>query len=287
MDLMKTLSIVACFVAGFFLIRSFTKSKPVEPVHPEPSQSVTVVSKQSSDPEQNLSKAAYAKEVANRRAVFMKKDKLGIKTLPLKAKGGEFSIPFEIVPKPLWCQGGDLDTMSYAIDAVSANNILLTIEDTDGGNVMSSRTTSIQELYKGVKHTFKVKVPSSISSLAFYICSDLKKTGKCQTKKVSKPTALATELADLDSKAKKTDHVFYFQHLFLDNNSIDIFRNDDFTSGYRKLMASYLKAVKADVATFEKDWKTGDTIRSNPLDILNGKVILTLPHNDKRCAGPR
>ncbi len=287
MDLMKTLSIVACIIAGFFLIRSYFKAKPSDPIEAVPSQAVTVVSKQSSDPEQNLDKAAYAKQVANRRAIFLKKDKLGIKTLPLKAKGGEFSIPFELIPKPLWCQGGDLDTMGYAIDAVSVNNILLNIEDTDNGDVLSSRSTSIQELYKGVRHTFKVQAPSKLSSLGFYICSDLKKSGKCQTKKVSKPTALATELADLDSKAKKTDHVFYFQHLFLNQNSVGIFRNDDFTPSYKKMMSSYLKAVKADVATFEKDWKTGDTLRSNPFDIQNGKVILTLPHNDKRCASPR
>lgn len=237
-------------------------------------QAATEVETKSSQAELNKARARLAMNEA-----------IGLKSLPLTDKDGLLEIPFRLKPQKLWCRGGDIDTMKYASNDPSSDQILITLEPLNGGKGDFLRT-SVVKLYKGFDHVFKVKKNADSRSYAVYLCSDSAKATSCKGKTLRSHAVVSDESAAAGAKAKKKDYIFYFQHLLLEDKSLVSYRMDDFSNGYRRLVGDFLKNQKGlNPSEVQEAWKTASLTRSLPPDVQGGRVSLALSYNDPRCMG--
>lgn len=228
---------------------------------------------------------AYKAQVARDRAQYAARARLGLKSIQLKEENGYLQIPFRFTPRKVWCQGGDLDTMKYASNDLSAKDILISLEPSSGGKGDSVRT-SITALYEGVEHTFKVR-SGNTQSYGLYICSDSKKGMSCKDKTLKPHGVISDEVAKAGN-SPKGDYVFYFQHVVLDKKDLEIYASDDRSNDFKKSIGSYLSKQKdIENSEFEAAWKVADVTRSTSADVRDGRLLLSLPYNDPRCMGVR
>lgn len=277
----QILIVGAALVIGYLVLRTGSKkaslkSSAPEAVAPDETPQVAII-KQPKAYDSNADKV----DVARARARFAARNVLGLKSLELKEKDGLLEIPFVFTPRKVWCQGGDLDTMKYAATNVAANEILISLEPSDGGKGDFVRT-SVADLYKGVEHTFQVKAGGS-QSFGLYICSDSKNAKSCKNKAVKSHADISKEAANAKD-SEKNDYVFFFQHVVFDKNSLEVYRANDISESFKKSVAEYLTTQKdIDPSEFEKAWKVSKVMRSASADVQEGRLQLSLPYNDPRC----
>ncbi len=281
---LKHFGIVALIVlAGFFIFKKrvtqgSASAKKLSVDEPDQNQSEITYQKEAGA----FNPIAYSQEItANRKRIYTNRI-LGLKTLNLKKSQGKVSIPFEFVPRKVWCQGGDLDTIRYATSREDAKEVLISLETMGTNQVREGFHVSHEDLLKGLTHTFTVDEDHGKKSLSLAICSDRKKTGSCKKAQVINQTQLNAKLG-AKSNQLEGDFLFYFQHLLFDGNSVQTYRSDVFTSQYKKSLNDYLSNAKVDSEESKEAWQRNKTIRSNPVDISNGKIRLSLPYNDPRC----
>jgi hypothetical protein len=228
---------------------------------------------------------AYQAELDSQRAKLGAASALGLTSLDLKLDDGAFPVPFAFVPKKVWCQGGDLDTMKYAIPKADAQEVLISLEPMSGGKG-DAVYTSLNQLQKGFDHIFKLKPADGAQSYGLYICADSKKARSCKGKTLTSHDKMSDELANRTAKSPKKDYVFYFQHMILDKNTIETYKSSDFTDGFKNQIGDYLKGQKGvSPNDFHAAWKLSNTTRSVPAEVVDGKILLSLPYNDPRCLG--
>lgn len=226
---------------------------------------------------------AYKAEVAQMRAQFAAKTMLGLESMELKEENGLIRIPSQFIPRMVWCQGGDLDTMKYASKDVGADEFLISLEPNNGGKGDSLRT-NLAALYKGIEHTFKVK-PRSARSYGLYICSDSKNAASCKDKTLKTHAEIGKEAAQAKDSARK-DYIFYYQHVLLDKNNLEVYKSNNTSEEFKKSIENYLRKRKGiDTAEFQTAWKVSNVMRSASPDVRDGRLRLTLPYNDPRCMG--
>lgn len=228
---------------------------------------------------------AYKDEITQMRAQFAARTMLGLKSLDLKEESGLVRIPFQLIPSKVWCQGGDLDTMKYASRDLGANEILISLEPSSGGKGDSLRT-SVAALYKGIEHTFKLQPGNGTQSYGLYICSDSKNGTSCKDKIVKTHAEISKE-ASLANDAAKKDYLFYYQHVLLARNNLEVYRSDDTSDEFKKSIETYLNEQK-DISSSEIQtaWKIASVMRSTSPDVKDDRLQLTLPYNDPRCMDP-
>lgn len=227
---------------------------------------------------------AYRAEIEQKRARLAAKQFLGLKTLELTADNGVFKIPFTFKPRKVWCQGGDLDTMKYASDDPSAQDILISLEPLAAEGKGDFMRTSVAALYNGVEHVFKLKAADKPRTYGLYICTARTKTTSCKGKTLISHDEISKDLAQGGRDAAKKAYIFYFQQLILDKNILETYRTNDFSSVFRTSVEAYLISQKGvGRSEFQQAWDVSQVTRSKPADLRDGRVVLSLPHNDPRC----
>lgn len=287
MDPKLIVFIVILVLAGFFVFKKKSSMGPASSTataekKPEIKTEPTILN--GSGLTQNS--AAFANEMLAARRGVAVKSAIGLKSAQLKTAGGKVLIPFDFIPHKLWCQGGDIDTMKYASSSRTEKEFLISLESMDGKQVNEGVHVSLNDLYKGISHVFKVSASTSTKSLALRICADKKKRGTCSSAKVIDQTTLNENMGATGEKPKE-DYVFYFQHMILAKDKIQTYRSDVFTDNFKKSVTQFMTQEKVDSKDLQWAFRTTKIIRSNPPDIMDGKIRLTLPYNDPRCMAGR
>lgn len=231
---------------------------------------------------QGFNKDAYAKEIQASRRKIHGERVLGIKSLRVKRVKGDIQIPFEFSARKVWCQGGDLDTIRYAVSAKDSEEVLISLESMKSDKVKESLYVSSDKLRAGFQHVFKIDDDTPKGSLALSICLDRKKSKSCKKAQVLDQKTLNDKIAANSNKADG-DYLFYFQHILFDGQTIQSYRSDVYSARFKKNLLAYLSKADVPSEISQRAWKMNGTIKSNPLDIVDGKIKLTLPYNDPRC----
>lgn len=271
---------ISLVVFLLFKVRSSQMSQSAEPLIEKPLGNEPIIFENSVS--ENFDKQAYGRELIDIRKKAHATRSLGIKSLVLTKSKGKIRIPFEFVPQKLWCQGGDIDTIRYATSKTNAKEVLITLESLGNSKVKESLKVSVDNLIAGFTHTFAVDAGIKDSSLSLSICTDRKKTGSCKKASVVDQAALNNALGAASNRTTK-DFLFYFQHLLYSGGKLQTYSNDNFTADYRKRLNSFLNKSDVDKDEIERAWQLNKKIRSNPVNIVNGKIVLSLPYNDPRC----
>lgn len=281
---MKHLAIAAVIIVLGFLIfrkRSSQLAAPAYKANVASTDTGTAILSEENG--EKFDKAAYAQDVLSMRKKAFAARALGLKTLSLTKTKGKVAIPFEFIPRKVWCQGGDLDTIKYAVTKQNSKEVLISLESLSGDSVSEGLHVSHENFIKGFSHTFMVKDSSSLKSLSLSICTDRKKSGSCKKAQVMSQAKLNSALGE-KSNQLAGEFLFYFQHLLFNGDTVQAYRSDVFDAHYKKSLASYLDKVDVSKDEVQKAWKLNNTIKSNPLDVRGGKIVLSLPYNDPRCA---
>lgn len=268
----------------FFVMRNRSRKTPGDnPGEQEISLLPDDTGLRTSEPE-GFDAKGYQATLDRRRALLAAKDLLGLKTLNLKSENDVLTIPFSFKPRKVWCQGGDIDTMKYASDNPAAMDILITIEPFSEQGKKDVLRTSVANLYKGLDNTFKVKAGEGTLSYGLYICSDSKKRGSCKDKALKSHADISQEMANAADSPAKVDYIFYFQHLLLGKDKLEVYRTNDFSDAFRTSVEAYLDSQRAvHRSEVRKAWKISEISRSESADIRDGRIVLSLPYNDPRC----
>lgn len=251
---------------------------PVE-VAPSPDFQEVPIESGSDDP------GDYENKLVEQRIRYAARNLLRLKTLGLKEVNGRLRIPFRFIPQKVWCQGGDLDTMKYASKDLGAKKVLITLESSDGRGGDSLRT-SVSDLYKGIQHVFDLK-PGQTKSYGLYICSDAGNGTSCKDKALKSHASMASEFARTRGSSAN-DNIFYYQHLVLDQKSLEVYESNDRSDTFKKSIGTYLTKQKdIEFSEFEAAWKVSNVMKSTAADIRDGRLQLSLPYNDPLCLGVR
>ncbi len=269
-------------VAIFFL--KICKNSNVDRIFPSPSPAPTSSEKPNAQPNRQpslLESPQFAKnnekEVIAQQLKFAQLDRLGIKTLPLKAGKNGLELHVEVTPRPVWCQAGDLDVIKRYIDDTKTSNVLITIETPDHALAADPRHVSLLQLFKPIRLSFTLKKVSASTKaeLGLYICSDRGKTNKCGTKSPVLPN-------QQDDYSRKGDAIFYFQQFFVGGGKLTSYKSGEFTESFKKGLTDYLAEQNLPTEV-DKAWKTAKVLRSDPVAIKNDRVYVYLSHNDPKC----
>lgn len=225
----------------------------------------------------------YQDDLNRERAQSAQIRELGLKSMPLKTQGDTVSIPLVFEPTKVWCQGGDLDTMKYASKNDRAKDFLISLEGLGRGGKNPFVRTSLEELYKGATYTFTIPKPKQATAYGLYICTDSRKENTCQRKSMETHAKLSERLAENPDKVRAEDRVFYFQNLVIDGKNVEAYRTDDLSNGFQRSITGHLSKKGLSASEVQTALKTNSTIKSSPLDIRKGKIVLSLPYNDPRC----
>lgn len=279
----KHVLIAAAIVAFVFLAIRVRKTQMVQAAKPEVEEKIdsapVLLDNKATD---NFNKDAYERELIQYRKKVHNIRALGLKSLTLTKVKGKVSIPFEFVPKKVWCQGGDIDTIRYATSKTSAKEVLIALETMGSNKVSETLRVSVDNLVAGFEHTFLLDGGVGDKSLSLSICTDRKKTNSCKKANVIDQNTLNNTLGANFNQTDK-DYLFYFQHLIYNGESVQTYRSDMFHSDFKKKLSGFLEKADVDKDESDRAWKLNRTIKSNPVDIVKGKIVLSLPYNDPRC----
>ena len=223
-----------------------------------------------------------------RRMALVGATKVGISTLHLPVDpDGYMSIPFRFVPKKVWCQAGDIDTIRYSVSDPTKKEILVTIENVSGENRFAKINVSVEDLLKGFEHTFRVKTLGKGDSLGLFLCKSTDgKGGGCKGKPVVSHAEIGERTADEDtrSKAMAQDYLYYFQQIVVGDGSVNIYKANDYLGSGAEVLKTQLNG-QFDLrnSDFDKAWQYSSVLKSMPANVVGKTIELNLPYNDPRC----
>ena len=224
-------------------------------------------------------------EMTEKRAQLGMIRMLGLKTLEFKNQGETISIPLSFIPKKIWCQAGDLDTLKHVAKNRSDKEFVISLEAIGRAQDKNPFVrVSLNELYQGADFTFTMPRPKDPVPYGLYICSDFKKQNACQHKSAESHAEISAELGKKSDNPLTIDNIFYFQQIIVSNKKAEAYRSNDYSDSFKKSMReSLVNKQGITPADFKTAWEMNSTMKSTPADVKEGKIILSLPYNDPRC----
>ncbi|SMF83970.1 hypothetical protein [Pseudobacteriovorax antillogorgiicola] len=281
----RNLIVLGIAVLGFLLLMKF---KPLTEQGKKPEQNLAL--KAASGDIQAISKQDHQefsqrkKRIDRLREQYKEEQRLGVLSEEFPLENGKISVGLRFKPEKQWCQLGELDFIAKRLSVYPQLKLLVSIEDLGERKVLFSQEVGLDVLRSGGIVKASVEQPEKQKTIGLYLCTSRSSRAGCYSKSKAKYDENMTKdyLQGLSSKRIPPSQVFFFQLLFLQNQSLKVpptlLKDRKYFNSLKGLMNHDNNRNVAKYA-----FNTSKSLGNFPPEIRKGWLTVKLPYNDPRC----
>lgn len=200
------------------------------------------------------------------------------------------SLPVQIEMK-LRCMFGDLDAIGLDLLHSANHKLLLTLEpvlESDRSIEPIVRDITKAPFAQGYTTEFSLPRSEIPRPLGLFICKDSDEAGHCNGKEIADISAVISTYDVRNTPPRDyqpSDKAYFFQFLLVQGSTLYFYPGPIVERGYQELEGGLVETpetARDAAATVKRARSYLETVASEPLEAVNGSVVIALPRNDFR-----
>jgi hypothetical protein len=204
----------------------------------------------------------------------------GIKEIETKKVGTNLKFRFRPKSEPIFCTLGDFDYIRGAVDSLTKDVMLLSIEPINGDKTKSVHyRVSMKDIANAKTFDVQLPVEKKARDYGVYLCMDYQKTNECGSKKLLG----SGEWNAAIRSEKDLDRSIYYQMITVAADKAYLIPSKRWDGKSMDKMKKLLSPIVQNLESIDLLKKNIEQLQSVPGRVAKDTLELLLPHKDPKC----